>query len=45
MHHDDRERLVLLGERCARSGDDFEMHFRVLLGQGALAVRAGDERA
>ncbi|HAV03421.1 MAG TPA: hybrid sensor histidine kinase/response regulator, partial [Pseudomonas sp.] len=34
MHHDDRERLVLLGERCARSGDDFEMHFRVLLGQG-----------
>ena len=33
MHHDDRERLVLLGERCARSGDDFEMHFRVLLGQ------------
>ena len=34
MHHDDRERLELLGERCARSGEDFEMHFRVLLGQG-----------
>lgn len=25
---------IHLGERCARSGDDFEMHFRVLLGQG-----------
>ncbi|MEW6176252.1 MAG: ATP-binding protein [Pseudomonadota bacterium] len=34
VHHQDRERMVLLGERCARSGEDFEMHFRVLLGQG-----------
>jgi len=31
VHHQDRERMVLLGERCAIDGDDFEMHFRVLL--------------